>query len=104
VGDPTSEEATAHIINVWDTGIVYQVRVTCMQVVDNRASIGGEIMASDVFPGHVGSGLVLTVVDNPEYELLLGRLPFDPCWTRARTGHLDLPSRYSSCVAEMPEG
>jgi hypothetical protein len=63
-GDPLTGAATGYVVNRWPSGLAYEIRVTCMFIVDNRASIGGEIIASAVFPGHVGSGLVVTIADN----------------------------------------
>jgi hypothetical protein len=63
-GDPESGAGSGQITNVWPQGVAYRVRVTCVTVVGNQATVGGEITASEVFPGLVGSGLSVTVADN----------------------------------------
>jgi hypothetical protein len=63
-GDPATEVGSGFIINRLNPHtLFYRVRVTCLVVDGAHAVIGGEIVASDVFPGHVGSGLVFDVED-----------------------------------------
>jgi len=67
VGDPVNEAASGFVMNRLDGGtLFYAMHVTCMTIVGKGAALGGEITASDVFPGHVGSGLVFFVEDVAE--------------------------------------
>ena len=62
-GGPGEDHAIGSFSNFWSGRLVYRVRVTCLAVNGNMATVGGEIISSEVSPGHVGSGLVLFVVD-----------------------------------------
>jgi hypothetical protein len=41
-------------------------RVTCLTVMDNRATVGGEVTESTTTPFPVGSGLTIQVDDNEQ--------------------------------------
>jgi hypothetical protein len=66
-GGPGSENAMGSFSNWWSDQLVYRVRVTCLAINGDMATVGGEIISSEVFPGHVGSGLILFVVDGGEF-------------------------------------
>ena len=75
MGDPANEAATGFVRNtIGRTTLFYELVVTCLVVVGNRAAVGGEITASDVFPGHVGSGVIVFVEDAGEPGIATDKL------------------------------